>query len=141
MSYFNLVDHSMENGHRQKFVSPCCGSSGASNELTSQQQRSDAVDNSITTKRNHSLVYCGHFFQCVQGARFFLLKTYGLTFSDVKMAHQIFDMKSFHRVVTTPEEIVKEENTQKKNSDDSMMNTDSNAKGTSNSNTSKVEFK
>lgn len=90
----------MEDGHRHKFVSPCTAAAAVVKKSTSSLK---AINPVKKTKRT-SLVYCGHFFQCVQGARFFLLKTYGLTFSDVNMAHQIFDMMCFYRVVIPQED-------------------------------------
>lgn len=44
-------------------------------------------------------IYLGHMFQCVMASRFWLVKTYGLTFQDVSMAYDIFELEHFYRIL------------------------------------------
>lgn len=43
--------------------------------------------------------YCGFKYQCVEFARRWLISVYQITFPDVHMAYEIFELPCFHRVV------------------------------------------
>jgi hypothetical protein len=70
----------------------CCPLAAGAATTTTKKEKE-------TNSRKQVGIYLGHMFQCVMASRFWLVKTYGLTFQDVPMAYDIFELEHFYKIL------------------------------------------